>query len=129
MKILKRKFLLLTIAAIILSLAFAVIVNQPLMLNFINSYFMIGLLYLTAGALLYVIGGGFFNIFSYSFKKFWKVNSKKENYIAEMEEIEDSVKHKGPNMEVISFSWTRPLIFSGLLSFVITFGCSIIFYM
>lgn len=126
MNIARNKFFILNGFALILSFILSLFSHQERMLQFINSYFMIGLFYLAAGALLYVIGGGFFNIFAYTFKKFWKVNSKKEKYIAEME---GKPKHEGPDMEVIQYSWTLPLVLSGLFAFFITFGFSIVFYM
>jgi len=125
MKSSQKKFLLLNGISLLISTIYSINIKSPFLLSLIDSYFMIGLFYVCAGALLYVIGGGFFSFFSYSFKKFWKINSKKEEYISE---LEGDPNDKGPNMEVLTFSWTSPLLYSGIFSCVITFICSIIFF-
>ncbi len=124
MKPSKKKFLLLNGLSLLVSVIYSALKNNFL-LSLIDSYFMFGLFYVCAGAILYVIGGGFFSVFSYSFKKFWKINSKKEEYLSE---LEGESLQKGPNMEVLTFSWTSPLIYSGIFSCAITFICSIIFF-
>lgn len=120
----QAKFLLLNGLGLMISFIYSFLQNHFL-LAFIDAYFLIGLVYVCAGAILYVIGGGFFSIFSYSFKKFWKINSKKEEYLSELEGESDQ---QGPNMEVLTFSWTSPLLYSGIFSCVFTFICSLIFF-
>ena len=125
MKSSQKKYLILNGLGLLISIIYSIFLQNHFLLAFIDAYFMIGLFYICAGAILYVIGGGFFSVFSYSFKKFWKLSSKKEEYIAE---LEGEPEQKGPNMEVLTFSWTSPLLYSGILSCVITFICSIIFF-
>ena len=120
-----KKYLIVNGLGLLISIIYSIILQNHIFLDFINAYFMIGLFFLCTGAILYVIGGGFFSVFSYSFKKFWKFNSKKEEYISE---LEGDSEQKGPNTEVLSFSWTGPLLYSGIFSCAITFLCSIIFF-
>ena len=121
----QRKYILINSLGLLIAIIYSIVADQATLLAFINAYFMIGLSYFCAGAILYVIGEGFFSIFSYTFKKFWKFNSKKEEYIVE---LEGDQQQNAPNMEVLSFSWTRPLLYSGILLCAITFICSIIFF-
>ena len=125
MKSTLKKYLILNGLGLLISIIYPIVSQNHFLLGFINAYFLIGLFFVCTGAILYVIGGGFFSVFSYSFKKFWKWNSKKEEYISE---LESDSEQKGPNMEILSFSWTGPLLYSGLFSCVITFICSIIFF-
>ena len=121
----QRKYILINSLGLLIAIIYSIVADQATLLAFINAYFMIGLSYFCAGAILYVIGEGFFSIFSYTFKKFWRFNSKKEEYVAE---LEGDHQQNAPNMEVLSFSWTRPLLYSGILLCTITFICSIIFF-
>ncbi|WP_455661712.1 DUF3899 domain-containing protein [Pradoshia sp.] len=74
---------------------------------------------------MFVIGSGFFSIFAHNYKKVMKGSSKKEEYISE---LSGDTEEKGPDMKVLTFSWTRPLIYSGALSFLITFVCSFVLF-
>jgi hypothetical protein len=125
MKSSQNKFFLLNGIGLLISIIYSTFLQKHFLLTLIDAYFMIGLFYFCAGASLYVIGGGFFSVFSYSMKKFWKKTSKKEEYVSE---LEDESEQTGPNMEILTFSWTSPLLYSGFFSCVFTFICSIIFF-
>ena len=115
-----RQYLILNASALLIALSYSLF--QPeILLPFINAYFMIGLVYLSIGAMMFVIGRGFFSIFAHSYKKVMKRSTKKEEYISE---LSGDTEEKGPDMKVLTSSWTRPLIYSGALSFLITFACS-----
>ena len=119
-----RKYFILNAAALLIAFVYSLF--QPeVLLPFINAYFMIGMVYLCTGAMLFVIGGGFFSIFAHNYKKVIKKTSKKEEYISE---LSGDTEEKGPDLKVMTFSWTRPLIYSGVLSFLITFACSFVFF-
>lgn len=115
-----RQYLILNASALLIALVYSLF-QQEVLLPFINAYFMIGLAYLSIGAMMFVIGGGFFSIFAYSYKKVMKRSSKKEEYISE---LSGDTEENRPDMKVLTFSWTRPLIYSGAFSFLITFAGS-----
>lgn len=119
-----KKYLILNAAALLIAFGYS-LSQQELLLSFINAYFMIGLAYLSIGAMMFVMGSGFFSIFAYSYKKVMKGSSKKEEYISE---LAGDTEDKGPSIKVLTFSWTRPLIYSGVFSFLITLVCSIVFF-
>jgi hypothetical protein len=124
MKTPSRKYLILNAGALLIAFTYSLF-QQEVLLPFINAYFLIGLAYLSIGSLMFVIGGGFFSIFAYSYKKVMKRTSKKEEYISE---LSGDTEENGPDMKVLTFSWTRPLIYSGAFSFLITLVCSFVFF-
>ncbi|WP_455675986.1 DUF3899 domain-containing protein [Pradoshia sp.] len=119
-----RKFFILNTAALLIAFGYSLF-QQEVLLPFINAYFMIGLAYICIGSMMFVIGSGFFSIFAHNYKKVMKGSSKKEEYISE---LSGDTEEKGPDMKVLTFSWTRPLIYSGALSFLITFVCSFVLF-
>lgn len=91
---------------------------------FINASFTIGIIYLSAGILLYVGEKGFFNLTLYSFNKLFQ-NSHKNKGLIEGEstiQLEDYLNKK------FEFSNTRHLLSSGISISSITLIISFIIY-
>ncbi|KFL15241.1 hypothetical protein GT94_12800 [Geobacillus stearothermophilus] len=81
---------------------------------FINVSFLLSLLPLSLGGLLFVYERGFFSGFAYGFRRLRKSATKAERYMEEMAEESEADEPPGP----ARFAITYPLLFAGLLLFL-----------
>lgn len=82
--------------------------------SFINAAFLLSLVPLSAGGLLFVYERGFFSGFAYGFRRLRKSGTKAERYMEEMAEDGETDEPPRP----VRFAITYPLLFSGLLLFL-----------
>lgn len=84
--------------------------------SFLNSSFIIGMIYLLCGVLCFVWEKGFFNITLFSFNKISQQFNKKRGLLLEESNLTlDSYIYKEN-----SFSYTSSLIYSGLIISILT---------
>ncbi|NNU84702.1 DUF3899 domain-containing protein [Geobacillus sp. BMUD] len=81
---------------------------------FINVSFLLSLLPLSLGGLLFVYERGFFSGFAYGFRRLRKSGTKVEQYLEETAAEQETAETLGPRR----FAVTYPLLFSGLLLFL-----------
>lgn len=81
---------------------------------FINVSFLLSLLPLSLGGLLFVYERGFFSGFAYGFRRLRRSSTKVERYLEEAAAEHESDEPLGPRR----FAVTYPLLFSGLLLFL-----------
>ncbi|EIT84587.1 hypothetical protein A374_14705 [Fictibacillus macauensis ZFHKF-1] len=105
-----------TSGTIVLSLILQLIIDRSFnLLHFYNTVFMVSLAILLIGLMLYVVKGGFFDVFTRSFKKFWRMLSKRSLYQSEvMDDSHFSLSQRIPAYVVTSF------IASGLFLVIVT---------
>lgn len=82
--------------------------------SFINAAFLLSLVPLSLGGLLFVYERGFFNGFAYGFRRLRKRGTKAESYVEEIAGEHEADEPTGP----VRFAITYPLLFSGLLLFL-----------
>ncbi|RXS91956.1 DUF3899 domain-containing protein [Geobacillus sp. PK12] len=81
---------------------------------FINTAFLLSLVPLSAGGLLFVYERGFFSGFAYGFRRLRRSSARVERYLEEAAAEHESDELLGPRR----FAITYPLLFSGLLLFL-----------
>ncbi|OQP05624.1 hypothetical protein B1690_13245 [Geobacillus sp. 46C-IIa] len=81
---------------------------------FINAAFLISLVPLSVGGLLFVCERGFFSGFAYGFRRWRKSGTKAKQYLEEAAEENETDEPPGSPR----FTMTYPLLFSGLLLFL-----------
>ncbi|WPZ19140.1 DUF3899 domain-containing protein [Geobacillus subterraneus] len=81
---------------------------------FINVAFLLSLVPLSVGGLLFVYERGFFSGFAYGFRRWRKSGTKAERYLEETAAENEADEPPGPSR----FAMTYPLLFSGLLLFL-----------
>jgi hypothetical protein len=102
-----------SLAALILALIVTIIQGDVSLLSFINTSFLLSLPLLILGGFLFVYEGGFFNGLIYSYRRLRR-STKMGKYVAQFDNLDDEpVVPK-------NFSVTKPIIFSGLLIFLLT---------
>jgi hypothetical protein len=82
---------------------------------FINVAFLLSLVPLSLGGLLFVYERGFFSGFAYGFRRWRKSGTKAEQYLEEAASEQETEESRGPR----HFVATYPLLFSGLFLFLI----------
>ncbi|WP_261132563.1 DUF3899 domain-containing protein [Bacillus sp. Marseille-Q3570] len=81
--------------------------------TFINSIFLISMLYIMLGGLMFVTRGGFFDAITLSFRRFMKKGTK-------MGEIMEDVENSELPSEAFEYTFSEPLLLTGLLGFLTT---------
>ncbi|WP_408010706.1 DUF3899 domain-containing protein [Pseudalkalibacillus sp. A8] len=81
--------------------------------TFINSTFLVSMLYIMIGGLMFVTRGGFFDAFTHSFRRFMKKGTK-------MGEMMDDVENMQLPSEAFEYSYSEPLLITGLIGFLST---------
>ncbi|MBW7643673.1 MULTISPECIES: DUF3899 domain-containing protein [Geobacillus] len=81
---------------------------------FINVSFLLSLLPLSLGGLLFVYERGFFSGFAYGFRRLRRSSTRVERYLEEAAAEHESEEQPGPRR----FAITYPLLFAGLLLFL-----------
>ncbi len=79
----------------------------------LNSVFMISLVYIMIGSLMFVARGGFFDAITLSFRRFMKKGTK-------YGELMDDVERMELPSEVFEYKATEPLLISGVITFLAT---------
>ncbi|WP_180955206.1 DUF3899 domain-containing protein [Peribacillus deserti] len=96
---------------ILASVVFAFFGENSYFISFMNSLFLIGLLYIVIGAFLFVVQGGFFNGIIFSMKNFLKLD-RLGAYVAQFDDT-DLKKTGYPSQK--SYSLTLPFFAAGIL--------------
>lgn len=91
------------------------------LLALVNAVSMASLLLVIVGAILFVVGGGFFYGIAYSFRRFFKKTSKSWQMLDEIEKDEEF------RPTTHSFSMTVPFLVVGGVLFLVTLGVSFLF--
>lgn len=79
----------------------------------INSVFMISLLFIMIGAMMFVTRGGFFDAITLSFRRFMKKGTK-------YGEIMEDVERMDLPSEAFEYTLTEPMLFAGVVGFLST---------
>jgi uncharacterized integral membrane protein len=113
---LKRALYIVLFSTIISGLMLLLARNENLFTSFINYLFMISLLLIIVGGILFVIQGGLFTAINYSFKRVYKRISRKGKYLAELEGDHTNDEE----IKRLHFSYMPSIIISGIFLFVVT---------
>ncbi len=95
--------------------------DQLTILYLINTVFVVSLLYIMVGALMFVTRGGFFDGITLSFRRFMKKGTN-------MGKMMDEVEYMDLPSEAFEYTFTESLLVSGLLGFLITIGSSFLIF-
>ncbi len=117
-----KKFYKLISINLIISLIYCIIRNFE-RFSFINSSFIIGMFYLSVGALFYVSEKGFFNLTLYSFNKICQENRRRKGVLCEASITVDDYINKR-----YKFENTNPLLSSGSIISITTLIISFLMY-
>jgi hypothetical protein len=79
----------------------------------LNSVFMISMVFIMLGALMLVTRGGFFDAITLSFRRMMKKGTK-------FGEMMDDVETMGLPSEAFEYSFTEPVLISGIIGFLVT---------
>ncbi|MCF6409207.1 DUF3899 domain-containing protein [Pseudalkalibacillus salsuginis] len=113
MQLIKRSSYLLAILLIIgFGLAFFYY-DKITVVTFINSVFLVSMLYIMVGGLMFVTRGGFFDAFTHSFRRLMKKGTR-------MGEIMDDVENMHLPSEAFEYTYSDPLLITGLIGFLTT---------
>lgn len=82
-------------------------------LTVLNSVFIVSMVYIMIGALMFVTRGGFFDAFTLSVRRFMKKGTR---YGA----IMDDVENIDLPSEVFEYTYTEPLLLTGIVGFLTT---------
>lgn len=86
--------------------------SHSFLLNFVNISFSFGLFFIIMGGFLFLFQRGFFNVTIYAFRKLGRSKDKKAEPLMEDEEQEDP---KEMLYRTYSFTWTYPIVITGLV--------------
>ncbi len=96
-------------------------------LQFINTFFMIGLFYLACGAFLFVVEKGFFNGIIYSMKRLRR-STMKGKLLSQFDDIDKTDEIYIEYEKNRRTSLTKPFLYIGILSVMTSFIISYLFY-
>ncbi len=114
-----KKTFFLTTGCMLISIIYSLFVQAKFLLSFINSYFILGMVCLLLGLIVYVKDGGFFSFFKYSYGKFLNSIRKRKTVEEEYGEIEDD-----PHAHV-DFQLKLPLVLTGSIMLAVTYSVTI----
>ncbi|MCA1059494.1 DUF3899 domain-containing protein [Rossellomorea aquimaris] len=115
-------FLLFVIAVVVASLQ-----EKNLLLSIIDSLFIIGILYVCLGSLLYIFEKGFFNGLVYAIKRFRK-SSKLGKYASEFDELDETKEAHEEFSVKRSYSITKSLLTLGAVTLVLSIVLTYLLY-
>ncbi len=107
-------FIILLSINLIVSTFYSLIINTGSDFNFINSSFIIGMIYLLMGMFSFVYEKGFFNITMYSFSKISKDYKRKKGILVEEQASLEDFVNRDNNIFL-----TTPLLWCGALTSII----------
>lgn len=117
-----KKIYKLVLINLIFSFIFCIIKNFE-RFSFFDASFVIGMFYLSAGALFFVSEKGFFNMTLYSFNKVCEINRKHKGVLCEPSITVDDYINKR-----YKFSITNPLLTSGCIISISSLIISFLMY-
>lgn len=117
------------VALVVTGIFMAGVYKSFTLLSFINAAGVAGILFIVAGCVLLVVGGGFFNGIAYSFKRFFDKATRTGEMIASLTEEEPEDKNEPLyRTENESYTMTYPLMVVGVLLFIVSLILSYVFY-
>jgi hypothetical protein len=120
-------FYILTLLFFIIAFATAILQGKNLLLSIIDSMFIIGIMYVAIGALLYIFQKGFFNGILYALKRF-RNSTKQGKYISQFDKLDETKDaHEEYGMQR-SYSITRSFLIVGTISLVLSIALSYLVY-
>lgn len=111
-----KSTLLLIASSALLSVAIELVIERKMhLIHLVNNLFMVSLALILIGLSLFVVTGGFFDLFSRTFKKYLKTLSKSSEYAAEHKpESNFNLSERVPE------EFTSPLLIAGFILFILT---------
>ncbi|VXB24555.1 conserved membrane hypothetical protein [Bacillus sp. 349Y] len=88
-------------------------------LSLIDTLFIVGISYASVSALMFVFQNGFLNGILYAFKRF-KAKSKKDQYVAQFDDIEERKEIHEVYAVKEPFRLTAPLFYIGIVSLAVS---------
>ncbi|MEW4289446.1 DUF3899 domain-containing protein [Rossellomorea marisflavi] len=88
-------------------------------LSLIDTLFIVGISYASVAALMFVFQNGFLNGILYAFKRF-RAKSKKDQYVAQFDDIEERKEIHEVYTVKEPFRLTAPLFYIGFLSLAVS---------
>ncbi|CAN7463751.1 DUF3899 domain-containing protein [Rossellomorea sp. LjRoot5] len=117
-------FNILTFVIFIIALVVASLQEKDLLLSIIDSLFVIGIAYISIGALLYIFERGFFNGIVYALKRF-RNSTKQGKYISQFDDLDEMKEAHEEYGVQRSYSITKSFLLIGgvtlILSIVMTY--------
>ncbi|MBW3111961.1 MULTISPECIES: DUF3899 domain-containing protein [Bacillaceae] len=120
-------FSILTLIFFISAVVLASLQEKNLLLSIIDSLFVIGIVYVSLGALLYIFEKGFFNGIVYAFKRF-RNSTKQGMYISQFDELDDTKEAHEEFTVKRSYSITKSLLTLGAFTLVLSVILSYLLY-
>ncbi|WP_226676630.1 DUF3899 domain-containing protein [Rossellomorea aquimaris] len=120
-------FSILTLIFFISAVVLASLQEKNLLLSIIDSLFVIGIVYVSLGALLYIFEKGFFNGIVYAFKRF-RNSTKQGKYISQFDELDDTKEAHEEFTAKRSYSITTSLLTFGALTLVLSVVLTYLLY-
>jgi hypothetical protein len=105
----------------------ALLQEKNLLLSIIDSMFVIGIAYISLGALLYIFEKGFFNGIVYALKRF-RNSTKQGKYISQFDDLDEMKEAHEEYGVQRSYSITRSFLLIGGLTFALSILLSYLLY-
>ncbi|PFG07045.1 DUF3899 domain-containing protein [Bacillus sp. es.034] len=114
-----KLFNILTLLIFIIAVVVASLQEKDLLLSIIDSLFIIGIAYISIGALLYIFGKGFFNGIVYALKRF-RNSTKQGKYISQFDDLDEMNEAHEEYGVQRSYSITKSFLLTGGLTLVLS---------
>ncbi|MEI2663509.1 DUF3899 domain-containing protein [Rossellomorea sp. LJF3] len=122
-----KLFNVLTFLIFIIAVVVASLQEKDLLLSIIDSLFVIGIAYISIGALLYIFEKGFFNGIVYALKRF-RNSTKQGKYISQFDDLDEMKEAHEEYGAQRSYSITKSFLLTGGLTLVLSIIMTYLLY-